>query len=738
MRTAVATSHLQVTPGKPVILDVDVTNTSDIIDGVTATIQGLDPAWVSLVVPVVSLFPQASATLSLKIELPTNCLAGEYLVSVQVVSIIDPERSSDHEFWLSVEPLLAATVTLHPSIVVGGSHGVFQASIANVGNVTADLVINALDESRHLSCVTYPATVSVPAGETHTVEIHADGKRPLFGEAVSRNITIEVAGGSDVATRAGKRQEISLPAVATFTQRARIPRGVLTILILAAIIALWATVFLLVVSALRDKPDSTKAVATDFNEGGAGEVNLAAVAITMSGSVRAESTGAPLPLITVEAFRIKPSGDQDSVGSAGTDDSGTFELESLLPGHYKLRFSADGFDELWYPAAADAASAEELSIAPAAKAENLDVIMVGKPGGMSGQIIAPESQGSAAAITVVITQKIEDPVEGEPLPESVSVPVDATGNFALAGMVTPATYTIRVEATGFDPREFDETLNAGETKVINTVRLGAAAGGFTGVVTSSSGVGLGNVDVTIRSGDFTKTTKTPTSGNIGAFSIEALETPRTYTLTFSLDGYTEQTVAVDLGSGETRAVSVVLVGGQGTVSGRVTDADGTPLGGGVVDVGCGTFTASTATLTASAAAEQAGTYTVAGIPSPASCTITFSSPGYISQTIRAELTGAGAVSGLDAVLPRSFGSVNGTVSSGGAGVSDVIVELSSGTNPRSTATATSPAGAYRFTEIEPGDYTLTFRKVGLATRVVIITITADRTVVRDISLPAGS
>jgi len=744
MRTAVATSHLRVTPGKPAVLDVDVTNTSDIIDGVTATIQGLDAAWVSLVVPVVSLFPQASSTLSLRIELPTNCLAGEYLVSVQVVSIIDPDRYSDHEFWLSVEPLLAASLTLHPSVIVGGSTAVFQAAIANEGNVTADLVINTRDENRHLNCVAYPATVSVPPGETHTVEIHADGKRPLFGEAVSRNITIDISGGSDtnrgsdIAAQAGEPQVISLPAVATFTQRPLIPRGVLTILILAAIIALWATVFLLVVTALRDKPDATKSVATDFNKGGAGEVNLEAVAVAMSGAVSAQSTGAPLPLITVEAFRIKPSGDQESVASAGTGDDGTFGLESLLPGRYKLRFSAEGFDKLWYPAAPDSGSAEEIAIDPAKAREGLNVVMVGKPGAMGGQIVAPENRGSAAAITVTITQLIEDPVEGEPLPEPVPVPVDAAGNFSLAGMITPAPYTIRIEAPGFDPRELQETLNAGENKVINTVTLGAAAGGFNGAVVSSTGVGLGNVEVTVRSGDFVKTTKTPTAGNIGGFSIDGLQTPSTYTLTFSLDGYTEQTVAVDLGSGETRTVSVVLVGGQGTVTGRVTDASGLPLGGVTVDVGCGAFSANTATLTTSGAAEQAGTYTVAEIPAPAACTITFSSPGYISQTIRADLAGAGAVGGLDAVLPKALGSVGGTVSSSSTGASDVIVELSSGTEPRSTVTATSPAGAYRFNDVEPGNYTLTFRKSGLATRVVIVTITADQALVRDISLPTGS
>src|SRR4029078_9611294 len=89
MRTEVATSPLRATPGVPAILDVEVTNTSDVIDGVTASIQGLDPSGVSLLVPVVSLFPDATSTITLRIDLPKNCLAGEYLVSVRVASIID-------------------------------------------------------------------------------------------------------------------------------------------------------------------------------------------------------------------------------------------------------------------------------------------------------------------------------------------------------------------------------------------------------------------------------------------------------------------------------------------------------------------------------------------------------------------------------------------------------------------------------------------------------------------------
>jgi hypothetical protein len=733
MRTAVATSHLRITPGKPVVLDVDVTNTTDIIDGVTATIEGLDPAWVSLVMPVVSLFPEASSTLSLKIDLPTNCLAGEYLVRVRVVSIIDPSRFSDHEFWLSVEPLLAASLTLHPSVVIGGAHAVFQASIANDGNVSADLVVNCIDETRQLNCVAYPATVSVPPGETHTVEIHVDGKRPWFGEPVSRNVAIEASGSNQDGTA------LVLPAVATFTQKPRIPRGALTILILAAIVALWATVFLLVVGALRDKPDPTKAVATNFNDAGAASdtVDLAAVAVAMSGQVTSQSTGEPLPRITVQAFRVKkPSGQQILSGSAATGDDGSFVLESLLPGSYTLQFSAVGFADVWYPAGDSRSAAVPIEITPkTTPKKDLQVVMLGQSGSMSGQIVAPESEGAAAAIAVTLTRTVDD----VPVDDPKDAIVDDTGTFSASGLVTPATYTVKIVAAGFDPRTFDETLEAGENKVINTVTLGAATGGFEGSVVTADGIGLGNVEITVSSGEFTKTTKTPTVDNPGQFRIDGLETPSTYTITFTHDGYSPQTIAVELGSGDTKVLPpVILTGGQGTVSGRVTDTSGTPLGGVDVGVACGAFTATTSTLTTSADTTQAGTYTVSDVPTPSACTITFSADGYTSQTIRAAVAGTEPVPGLDVTLPKATGEVGGTVFSGSTAMSDVIVELSNGSAPRSTVTATAPAGAYRFADVEPGDYTLTFRKAGAATRVVIVTIAADQTVVRDIALPAGS
>ena len=77
------------------------------------------------------------------------------------------------------------------------------------------------------------------------------------------------------------------------------------------------------------------------------------------------------------------------------------------------------------------------------------------------------------------------------------------------------------------------------------------------------------------------------------------------------------------------------------------------------------------------------------------------------------------------------------MTSAGVPTADVIVDLSNGGTPRSTATASTPGGLYRFTDVPPGSYTLTFHKDGLVTRVVIITVVGDQASTRDIDLPVG-
>lgn len=742
MRTEIRSPHVSVASGTPTVIEIEVANTADVIDGVTAIVEGLDPAWIHLPMPVLSLFPEATGTYPIHVRLPGDVAAGEYLLNVRVVSSIDATRFSEHDLWLTVEPVEAATLTLRPSTIIGGKRAQFEASVANTGNVQTQFELTALDETRALACSTEPLSVTVPPGQESTATVHASGRRPWFGQSVSRTIHVTAASPTT-----------ELQQVATFTQKPRIPRGVLTIAILATIVALWATIFLVVINLLRGENAPTKTVAKNFNSGGAQTVPLVDVAGSALGTVTADATGQGLPRITVEAYRVRPKDPIELAASAATGDDGTYTLATLLPGSYKFRFTAEGFDELWYPTAADAGAAEVVPIQPTAKAENLDVALTGKNGGIVGTIVAPDSTSGPPPATITITRQLEQsaavpdvtadtgaaPAPPPPTPEPPKpepLVIQATGPFRADGLLTPATYHIRVDSQGFQSQEFDETLAGGEIKVLNTVTLGAATGSVAGQLLSVGGTPLGNVAVEARSGDIVKKATTPTAGNIGSFVIDGLQTPRTYVLTFTLEGFGSQTVAIDLTAGENRGgLNIVLLGGKATVGGTVTDAAGSPLGGVVVTVERGTFTASTATLTTASAAAAVGGYSVADIPAPGTYTVTFAKPGFISETRLVGILAPGFQPDVSAVLLPAQSSITGTVTGAGVPLASASVELSDGKTTRTTSSASSPAGAYGFANIEPGAYTLTVQRPGYATQVVIVRFTAGVDVSRPVDLP---
>ncbi len=738
MRTELAASRLEVTPGVPATIDVVITNTADVIDGITAVVEGLDPAWVELVVPVVSLFPQTTGTLSLRVTMPPDCPAGEYLVVVKVVSTVDAGRHATHDFWLSVQATAAASLALRPSLITGGKTAVLDAVITNRGNVAVEFAVTARDESHVLDCSTAAGSVVVDAGEVSAVTLRARGPRPWFGQAASRSIL--VTAHSDT---------LELEEVATFNQKPRIPRGALTIAILVGIVALWATVFIVVVGLLGDQTEPTKAVATNFNSGGARDISLSAVAGTFEGSLRASTTGDPLERVTAEAYRVKPDGTSELAGSAATDEEGSYALASLLPGTYRLHFTADGFDEIWYPAAASESGAEEVKLAPGGDAPALDVALHGGTGAVRGTVVGDDETPRPATITIRRQLESDDaPVPGvTTTPPPAPIVVETTGEFAVEGLTTPGTYVVKIESEGFVPQEFTETLAGGETKVLNNVHLGAAAGSVAGHVISSQGTPLGGVKVEITSGDFKKELTTPTAGNVGTYIAEGLETPRTYVVTFSLAGFSTQTVALELGPGEARqAVNATLVGGAGSVHGAVRDVAGNPVGGVEVTVTKGEFEATTSTLTTGEGG--VGSFAIVGVPTPGSFTVTFAKEGFLMEARQLSMTTAGPQEGVDAVLRPALATIGGQLSGAGGPLTGVKVTLADGRTDREdgqverivrdTGVATSPPGAWLFTDVVPGSYTLTFSHPDFDTRVVLVTVAAGDIVTRDVDLPRSS
>jgi hypothetical protein len=733
MRTELRTPHVTVTPGRTVMIELEVANTADIIDGITAIVDGLNPSWVRMPTPVLTLFPDATGAFPLHVSMPRDTVAGEYLVTVQMISTVDPTRTTTHDLWLTVERVESASMRMRPSVVIGGSRGEFDVVISNDGNTEEQFGVSVIDETRIAECSVEPLSISVPPGQQGYVRVRARGPRPWFGQAASRTLLVTATSPA-----------VQLEGTATFTQRPRIARGLLTMLVLGGIVALWATIFLLVVDALRSEEAPAKAVAGNFNTGGTSDVPLASIAATMLGTVTAESTGEGLERITVEGYRITPDGSTELAGSAATAEDGTYALGALVPGTYKLRFTGDGYDEVWYPAATDEGGAEPVSVAAKEEVPARDVLMRGKPGSFGATIESPDASGAIAA-TVTVTQVIEEVAEPEAgvstepaPPPPAPIVVQSAGELRVDGLVTPGTYRILVQSAGFETLEFEETLAGGEVKVLNTIRLGAADGSVSGRVTTADGTPLGNVTVSVRSGDIEQETTTPTAGNIGAFVVEKLPTPRTYVITFTLEGFSSETIALELTAGQPlTGVNAVLVGGTGTITGVVNDIAGVPLGGVTVTVTRGEFTASTATLTTGSDVAGIGGYEIAGIPTPGIYTVTFSAPGFVDETRIVRFLAPGLQPGTDAAMRAAQSTISGRVAEGLAGLPGVTVTLTDGLTSRTTTTASSPAGDYSFANVDPGTYTLTFALPGYRTEIVIVRMLAGESLERNVAMVGG-
>ena len=107
-------------------------------------------------------------------------------------------------------------------------------------NSLSIFAIEATPRHRYVAPLTGAGTpdhhrvISHPArgGESAQTHVHLKGRRPLFGQATVRLVTVEADHGEE-----------QLSETFTFIQKPRIPEGVGTIVTLGAIVALWALVF---------------------------------------------------------------------------------------------------------------------------------------------------------------------------------------------------------------------------------------------------------------------------------------------------------------------------------------------------------------------------------------------------------------------------------------------------------------------------------------------------------------
>jgi hypothetical protein len=716
MRVELRTPFVETRPRDTIRVVLAVQNTGEVIDDVTVRVVGLDPVNVRSDPERLPLFPGAEGTVTLAITIPEAFPAGDHLLPIEVSSTTTPAEVTSVDLRLDVAVDDDVEIAVKPRSLTGGTRGEFEVLCTNRGNRPIDLTLIASDHEFALKHEFEPPFVSLPAGHEVVTLLRVAGRRPLIGANATRRITVTALG-----------PDRQLDTEVTFSQLPRIRRAPVTFLILASIIGLWALLFTVAIDTSLGSEAAAKefparamesiAAATGADEpvvgAAAARLDPMATGGGLSGIVVARGTDEAVGRITVEAIRQTRAGPQ-LMTAAATDEQGTFELVGLVPGTYKLRFTAPGFEDVWFPEAPTEDAAGQVRVLSGDLLDGIDVTIAGLPGGIVGSVDVGEA---VADVAVTVTARaVVDGAVGTVVAQGTT---DSSNTYSLAPLDTPGTYELTFTAPGYQTATSRERIEGGQIGVANTVRLSAGEGAIRGTVTAG-GAPLGGVSIRATSGDQQWTTATPTSGVVGAFELVDLPTPGTYTLTFELDGYGSETIAIALGPGESRSgLAVEMVGGTGTVTGRVT-AGGAGLGDVTVTVTGGPVAVSTTTLTAG----DVGAYRLAGLPTPARYTITFSAPGYRSQTVSVDLSSRQSASGVDVSLLPSLGSIGGRVVDDvtGQAVSGAQIVVTDGTEEKASLSASSPPGEFLLGGLRAGAWSVTFTRPGYVSRTVLVVL----------------
>ncbi|HTW07192.1 MAG TPA: carboxypeptidase regulatory-like domain-containing protein, partial [Acidimicrobiales bacterium] len=717
MRALLANPEVSALPGQPFSLSIDISNTTELIDAVAVSVDGLPGSTVSTSPSELELFPNASGSVTVRVQLPKDFRAGKYSARVSASSRATPAEVASCEFSLDVEPVTRAAVTIKPLTRTGHRKSHFSIEVDNLGNTDLDVALDASDPERELRLSCAPARLVMGPGSSQYVRLGVRAPHKLFGSEKARQVRV---GANAVPVRDGSTlPAIALEARATYVQKPQVARGVLTVLLLTAIVALWAGIMTFALTYVLSPAALAKSAPLSFfapvnsspatggaahsppGVGAAGAAGAAGTPAgfqpknvapagaggTISGKVTSRFEPGGVARVTVVAMLVGAK--HPTTFSAATGADGTFQIVGLFPGSYKVQFYAPGYNSVWYPGTASSGDASSVTVTAGATPAPLALSISGKRGSIAGQVVT----GEAPAPPVTVTAYVGGEYAG-------TVKTNTDGKYALSNLPTPATYTLSFLGRGFNQFEEQVFVDGGQRVVANAVQLAAARGEIAGLVTSS-GVPVPGVNVVATANGNTFTSATASSGAVGAFSLPQLPTPATYLLTFSAPGFGTRTEAIYLGPGaEERQLQVGLVGGTGTVSGSVTNRGGQGLGGVSVTVGGTVASASTQTLTGGG---QVGYYTLAGLPTPGYYAFTFSKPGYASQTIGVKLKSDSGARSVNVTLAPTIGSLAGTVEDARtkAGLPGVSVSVTNGLDRQQTTTASSPDGGYQLTQL-PG------------------------------------
>ncbi|MDQ1705619.1 MAG: hypothetical protein QOF18_1985 [Frankiaceae bacterium] len=741
MRVEVSPNRAVASGRTPIVFRVTITNTTEVIGGYVLRVLGLDPAWVHTDQPQLSLFPAMSGVVTVTVTPPVGLPAGDQRFAIQVRELTPPYTTSINDVDLEIPAAPSVSLSIDPRTVTAGKTGAFGLLVENAGNTRLIGRLIGADEEDKIAYRFEPTEIDLPPGEHAAVELRVKARRKLLGQPNVRPFMIKVDDGQPVG-----EDDLRPRTAATFMQRPYLGRGAMSLVGLLAAVTIFALVITYALSNVvgRSAADRDLAlqVAQAQAQGGVGGSGTAA------GTVRQLTTGQPVQGVNVDLFAASDTA--TPLETSATDKGGAYSLTALAAGNYKVRFRGAGFADVWYPQSLTDADATPITVQEGQDLSGLDVRLGGLPATIAGKVIADSVNGANVSLEVPGTVQKASGTPATLVTQAAgavlqTVPVGADGTFALANVPSPSVYDLVVSEPGFATTTERIDVAGGENRTGVQVPLRKGDGLISGNVSSLAGPILG-ATITATYNQTSVQTVSLSQGNVGTFTLRGLPTPATFSIVVSAQGFASQTLALSLTAGQQLTnVGVTLGGASGTLDGTVaTAADKRPASGVTVTVTNGVVTLTTVTQTTG----TPGAWQLEGLPVPSTYTLTFSRADLAAQTLSVALDAFGTATtqaaagttvsnkGIAVSMRSSTAEFRGQTVTGGVGVGEVLVTISSGAQTFSVTSATVPttfgaadtlparAGLFDFDRLPPGTYTVTVSRNHARPTSSIVTLAA--------------
>lgn len=734
MRVFVTPDRIELGPEGAVEVLITVHNTGTLIGGYQLRVLGADPSWVTLQADTLSLFPDESQTVTATVAVPTGVAAGERRMAVQVREVTPPHDIAINELELLVPAAEELDVALTPMTVIGGGHGMFGVLLHNTGNTTVTSELAGRDAEDAMWFEFDPPVVTLAPGDQAISDLRAAGPRRWFGQPVVRAFGVLLV-PPGTAPPPGRHRRGWLPTE-LIPKKIKLPKAPLP--------------------------------------AGPPGGGLPAAPKLPAGPAAPKIPGVPAPALpTVKAPRVPPltapklptelaipAGAEPPSGEPPAPPPDPVATGTLLQ---KPRLSR-GILSLLSLLVAATVFAIVITIALSA--------LVGQSAAdrdLAIQVAAARNSGTPSGTSTLGGAALQL-LNAQPIPgvsielftaQDVTTPITNTatgddGTWTIDNL--PAgSYKFRVRGAGFTEIWYPNALTAADATEVTVqvgqqitdlnVNLGGLPATVSGEVAGDDVAGAVltvQVPVELLPSDPSLAAATAGEappagapagavlttvpiGSDGRFDLSDVPSPAVYDLVLSKPGFATDTQRIDLSGGEVRSdIQLRLRTGDGLIGGTVTGPDGA-LGGAVITATSGTSTVETVSLTEG----EVGGFTIRGLVTPATYTVTVTSPGFTTQTTSVALTDGQKLTGVQLTLARSAGSLSGSVTTlpGNAPAAGVTVTASSGATEVTTITQSAgTVGGWTIAGLPiPGAYTVTFSRTDLQSQTVAVNLDATGT-----------